>query len=80
MHPFGFPDHERQLLLRTPGISHGVVSRIEREGVSSLRQLFEQGIDNVVDQICKTEGNLAWRNRRRALARALAALGTCSPA
>jgi hypothetical protein len=36
MHPFNFPQHERQLLLRTPGISHGVVSRIEREGV--LRQ------------------------------------------
>lgn len=75
-----FPDHERRLLLRTPGISHGVVSRIEREGVCSLRELIERGIDTVVDQICLDDGNLAWRNRRRALARALAGIETMAGA
>lgn len=74
--PVSFPDHERQLLLRTPGISHGVVGRIERQGVGSLRELLDRGVDTLVEQICRDEGNLAWHNRRRALSRALAGLNS----
>jgi hypothetical protein len=77
--PAAFPEHERRLLLGTPGISHGVVARIEQEGVCTLRDLLDRGIDAVVNQICLGEGNLAWRNRRRALARALASLDTHRP-
>ena len=56
------------------GISHGVISRIESAGVSSIRELSVLGVDTVVDQICRGVGNLAWRNRKRALSRALARL------
>lgn len=69
-----FAEVERRLLLNTPGISHGVISRIERAGVSSIRELSVLGVDAVVDQICRGVGNLAWRNRKRALSRALARL------
>jgi hypothetical protein len=74
-----FAEVERRLLLGTPGISYGVVSRIERAGVCSIRELNELGVDAVVDQICEGVGNLAWRNRKRALSRALARLGSLEP-
>jgi hypothetical protein len=74
-----FVEVERQLLLGTPGISYGVVSRIERAGVCSIRELAEIGVDAVVDQICEGVGNLAWRNRKRALSRALARLDSLEP-
>jgi hypothetical protein len=66
-----FAEVERQVLLSTPGISYGVVSRIEGAGVCSIRELKDRGVDAVVDQICQGVGNLAWRNRKRALSRAL---------
>jgi hypothetical protein len=69
-----FPEHERLALLRTPGISHGVVERIEGLGICSARELLDRGIDALVDEICRDEGSLVWRNRRRALTRAMAAL------
>lgn len=79
-HPGTFPDDERRLLLGMPGISHGVLSRIERAGVYSLQALLDRGVDAVVDQVCLGFGSFAWRNRRRALARALATLGARVPA
>ncbi|MDT7838581.1 hypothetical protein [Aquabacterium sp. OR-4] len=69
-----FSSEERRILLTTPGIGQGVIDRIEQAGVQSVRQLHELGIDAVVDRICDGVGNLAWRNRKRALARALAAI------
>jgi hypothetical protein len=75
-----FTAAERRLLLATPGIGHGVIERIECAGVHSLQQLRDLGVDSVVDHICEGEGNLAWRNRKRALLRALAAVGEAQPA
>jgi hypothetical protein len=69
-----FSDLERHLLLSTPGISHGVVSRIEAAGVCTIRELKDRGVEALVDQICRGVGSLAWRNRKRALSRALARL------
>jgi hypothetical protein len=69
-----FAEAERRLLLSTPGISHGVVSRIECAGIGSIRELNDLGVDVLVDQICQGVGNHAWRNRRRAMSRALARL------
>lgn len=74
-----FPDDERHLLLTTPGIGQGVVSRIELAGVHTLRQLHDLGVDALVEQICDGVGNLAWRNRRRALTRALSTLDALKP-
>lgn len=68
----GFSTAERRLLLATRGIGHGVIDRIECAGVNSLQQLRELGVEMVVDRICDGVGNLAWRNRQRALLRALA--------
>ncbi len=75
----GFRLAERQVLLATRGIGHGVIDRIEAPGVQSLRQLRDLGVDTVVDRICDGVGNLAWRNRRRALLRALAAVAARPP-
>lgn len=68
-----FNEHERRLLLATPGLGPVVVQRLEGAGVTSLAALRQRGVDRVVDQLCQAAGNAAWRNRRRALARALAA-------
>jgi hypothetical protein len=62
---------ERAVLLATPGIGHGVVERIESIGVHTLQQLHDMGVDVIVAQICASFGNVAWRNRRRPLKRAL---------
>jgi hypothetical protein len=70
-----FPPAERRLLLATPGISHGVIERIECAGVHSLRQLRDVGVEALVERICNGHGNLAWRNRKRPLLRALATVG-----
>lgn len=71
----GFSEVERAVLLRTRGIGEGVIDRIESVGVHTLRQLHELGVDMVIARVCAGVGNDAWRNRRRALARALAAVG-----
>lgn len=70
----GFSDVERRLLLTTRGIGLGVIDRIECAGVHSLAQLRDLGVDVIVDQICNGVGSYAWRNRKRALIRALAAV------
>ena len=69
----GFSKVERRLLLTTRGIGLGVIERIECAGVHSLEQLRNLGVDGLVDHICDGVGNLAGRNRKRALLRALTA-------
>lgn len=64
-----FPEHERRVLLLTPGLGEGMVAGLEAAGITSLGQLLRLGVDRVVNEVA--EG--AWRNRRRALARALRA-------
>lgn len=67
-----FPLHERRLLLSTPGLGEVVVGRLEAAGLASLRELQALGPEGVLEQV----GQGAWRNRRRAFARALA---RCAP-
>jgi hypothetical protein len=71
-----FPSHERRYLCAWPGIGDGVVDRIEQAGIASLQQLHQRGVDNVLESICRAQGQAAWRNRRRALQRALNHLGS----
>lgn len=71
--PAAFCDAERRLLLATPGLGPVVVQRLETAGVTSLAALRQRGVDRVIDQLCREAGSPAWRNRRRALAKALAA-------
>ena len=66
-----FPDFERRYLCGWPGIGDGVVSRIEQVGISSLSQLRHRGVEAVLERICAEQGHQAWRNRRRALQRAV---------
>lgn len=69
-----FPPAERLLLLSLPRIGERVVERIEAQGVASLHDLRRQGVDRVVERICRQQGSPAWGNRRRALAHALRSL------
>lgn len=64
-----FPQHERRLLLSTRGLGEVVIGRLETAGIDSLGALRALGPERVLEQV----GQGAWRNRRRALARALAA-------
>lgn len=67
-----FSDAERRHLLAQPGLGPVVVQRLESAGVSSLDALRQRGVDRVIDLLCRSGGSASWRNRRRALARAVA--------
>lgn len=66
-----FDQEERRFLVSIPGIGPGVVDRLESVGLASLDALRQAGVDQAVKTICMQQGTDAWRNRRRALARAL---------
>ena len=68
----GFDPAERRILLSLPGIGPGVLQRLEQAGIDSLDALRKAGADAVVQQVCANLGHGAWRNRHRALQRALA--------
>lgn len=70
-----FPAAERQWLLTLPRIGPTVVERLEQAGYGSLDHLRAAGPDAVVAAVCRQVGSSAWGNRRRALMRALSALG-----
>ena len=67
-----FERHEHRLLLATPRIGPMVIERLEAVGIDSLARLREQGVERAVALVCASLGSVAWANRRRALAQALA--------
>ena len=71
-----FQDHERRMLLAQPGIGPMVIARIEATGIHSLDALQLAGVQLVVEKVCLGLGTVAWSNRSRALARALAHLAS----
>jgi hypothetical protein len=70
--PACLSETDRRLLLSTPGISVGVVARLEAAGVHSLAQLQGERLDMLLADICRQMGNAAFLNRRRALRGAVA--------
>lgn len=75
----GFPQHERRLLLATRGIGETVVHRLEAAGYASLQALREAGAQHVTEQVLAQVGAISWRNRRRAIERALEAAACFGP-
>lgn len=77
LHPmFGvirFSSSERSQLLNLPRVGPGVVDGLERVGIASLADLRTVGVPAAVERICLTSDNKAWRNRIKALERALRA-------
>ena len=69
--PGRFCDPERLALLRAPGVGPRVVSRLEEQGLTSLKTMREMGADRVIDLVCRAMGSPAWKNRHAALAKAL---------
>lgn len=67
-----FPQHERRLLLATQGIGETVVHRLEAAGYASLQALRDAGSVQVTEAVLAQLGCAVWRNRRRAIERALA--------
>lgn len=66
-----FTDAERRLLLGSPGIGPGVISRLEALGYTSLGDIRQAGVDTVVARVCSGINTSAWANRRRALEKVL---------
>ena len=66
-----FSGAERQLLLLTPGVGPMVLERMEDVGITSVEQLRREGVEAVVDLVCRRVGSTAWANRKGALGRAL---------
>ena len=59
-----FSDAERQLLLLTPGVGPMVLERMEDVGITSVEQLRREGVEAVVDLVCRRVGSTAWANRK----------------
>lgn len=69
--PQRFSAEERRRLLAMPGIGETVVNRLEAAGYVSLRALREAGAQTVTERVWQQLGASAWRNRQRAIARAI---------
>lgn len=69
--PAVFDAADRAALLRWPQIGPTVIERLEAAGFYSLATIRDAGIDAVVAGVCRQAGNDGFRNRRRALERAL---------
>lgn len=70
-----FHEPERRHLLTSPGLGPVVVERLEQAGIASIAALRQLGVDTVVGRMCQPGTNLAWRNRRKALLRAVSSFG-----
>jgi hypothetical protein len=66
-----FNTRDRLFLTRQPGISNGVVARLEALGVTSVEALEAVGVDEVCAQLRAAHSWDVWANRRRALQAAL---------
>ncbi len=73
MTPTRFSADERRRLLATPGIGAIVIGRLEAAGFASLQALQQAGAHRVTERVRQQLGEAAWRNRRRAIARAIEA-------
>lgn len=69
-----FAAAERRLLLAQPGIGERMLARLEQSGIDSIAALREQGVARIAAEVSAQLGTPTWRNRVRALERALAAL------
>jgi hypothetical protein len=67
-----FSSTERQRLMVARGLGPLVLTRLEQVGLDSLDKLRQVGVDQAVERVCAQQAGPAWRNRRRALAQALA--------
>lgn len=67
-----FSDIDRKMLATEAGMGDRVIERLEEVGFYSLEQMRIVGASRVVDAVCSYLGSTAWRNRRRALERAVA--------
>jgi hypothetical protein len=66
-----FSADERRRLLTTPGIGEVVLHRLEAAGFGSLQALRQAGAQHVTECVRLQLGEAGWRNRRRAIARAI---------
>jgi hypothetical protein len=70
-----WPEEDRRVIHVTPLLGPEVIERLSEVGIPSLAALRHVGVDRAVELICQRIGSGAWRNRRRALHRALASTG-----
>jgi hypothetical protein len=71
--PNTWPAVDRQLLLSSPHLGPEVIDRLRAVGIYSLYDLRVIGVDRAVEMVCDALGSKVWRNRRRALIRAVSA-------
>ena len=68
-----FRPTERSLLLRMKGLGPTAVTRLEAAGIDSLERLDRLGVEFVVEIVGGQMRGSGWKNRRRALERAVEA-------
>lgn len=74
--PARLPENERRLLVQAPGLGPLFVQRLDEVGICSLPHLIQLGADEVIDRLCAMLGTPSIANRRRALRRFIATVGT----
>ncbi len=63
-----FTPKERDALLDCKGVGPKVVERLEQMGFSSLEELREASVDDIVDQGAALVGSTCWKNSPQAKA------------
>ena len=57
-----FSPEERNLLLAVKGVGPQVISRLEQQGFSSLRQLAEAEAEEILHWAAEETGSTCWKN------------------
>mgnify|MGYP006276579505 CR=1 FL=1 len=68
-----WPPFDRQLLMSFPHLGPDVIDKLRAVGIYSLYDLSVIGVDRAVEMVCESMGSKVWRNRRKALNRAVTA-------
>lgn len=68
-----WPPFDRQLLMSFPHLGPDVIDKLRAVGIYSLYDLSVIGVDRAVEMVCESMGSKVWRNRRKALSRAVSA-------
>lgn len=63
-----FPAEERTALLTCKGVGPKVIERLEQMGFSSLNQLSEASVDEIIAQGAALVGSTCWKNSPQAKA------------
>lgn len=70
-----FSQNERSLLLGVKGVGETVIARLEQIGFSSLRQLADADVEDILHQVAALLNSSCWKNSPQARSSIEGAIG-----